>query len=49
MEGLWFRVTDQDPMCAAASFQMGHPGTIPLPAPCSLGNYNIIVQEKRML
>lgn len=40
MEGLWSRVTDQGHTCAAASFQMGHPGTIPLPAPCSLGNYN---------
>lgn len=45
MEGLWSRVTDQGRTCAVASFQMGHPGTIPLPAPCSLGNYNSSKKE----
>lgn len=28
------------PTCVADSFQMGHPGTTPLPAPCSPGICN---------
>lgn len=40
MKDLWSRVIDRGSTCAAVSFQMGYPGTTPLPAPRSPGNCN---------
>lgn len=45
MKSLWSRLTDPGPTCTNAFFQMGHPGTTPLPAPSSLGNCNSSTKE----